>query len=134
MQTTTRAMHAYYQTQVQTQSPLELVVLLYDGALRYMQMASDALRRQDLVAKREGMRRSVAFVAELQNTLNLTEGGEIAKSLDALYGYIAGRLTDANMRRDPAPVDEAIRLLKPLRDAWAKLAMPSAANQTGAPW
>ncbi len=135
MQTTmARAAQAYHQTHVQSQSPLELVVLLYDGALRYMQMASDAIRRDDLVAKREGMSRSVAFISELQNTLNLDEGGQIAQSLDALYAYIAGRLIDANVRRDPAPVDEAIRLLKPLRDAWAQLATSSTVAQSGTAW
>jgi len=121
-----RAAQAYQQTQVNSQSPLELVVMLYDGALRYLQMASDGTRRSDLNAKREGMSRGMAIIAELQNTLNLQEGGEVARSLDGLYSYITTRLVDANVRRDPAPIDEAIRLLRPLRDAWAQIASPAA--------
>jgi flagellar secretion chaperone FliS len=117
-----RAAQTYYQTQIQSQSPLELVVLLYDGAIRFLQVAADATRRNDLVAKREGMSRSMAILAELQNTLNLQEGGEVAHSLDRLYTYITGRLLDANVKKDPAPIDEVIRLLRPLRDAWAEIA------------
>jgi flagellar protein FliS len=117
-----RAAHAYHQTQIQSQSPLELVVMLYDGALRFLQVAADATRRNDLVAKREGMSRSMAILAELQNTLNLQDGGAVAQSLDHLYTYINGRLIDANAQKDPAPMEEAIRLLRPLRDAWAQIA------------
>ena len=117
-----RAAQAYHQTQIQSQSPLELVVMLYDGALRFLQMAADATRRNDLVAKREGMSRSLAIIGELQNTLNLREGGEVALSLDRLYTYITGRLVDANAKKDPVPIDEAIRLLRPVRDAWAQIA------------
>jgi flagellar protein FliS len=119
-----RAAQAYYQTQIQSQSPVELVVMLYDGALRFLQMAADATRRNDLVAKREGISRSMAILAELQNTLNLQEGGEVAQSLDGLYTYITDRLLEANAKKDPAPMDEAIRLLRPVRDAWAQIATP----------
>ena len=104
------------------QSPLELVVMLYDGALRFMRMAADGTRRRDLIAKRDGMSRAMAILAELQNTLNLAEGGDIARSLDGLYGYITGRMIEANIKQDPAPIEESIRLLTPLRDAWAQIA------------
>lgn len=119
-----RAAQAYYQTHVQSQSPLELVVMLYDGALRFLQVTADATRRNDLAAKREAMSRSMAILAELQNTLNLKDGGEVAQSLDRLYTYITGRLVDANLKKDPAPIEEAIRILRPLRDAWAQVAAP----------
>jgi flagellar protein FliS len=124
-----RGAQAYYRTQIQSQSPLELVVMLYDGALRFLQMAADGTRRNDLAAKREGMSRSMAILAELQNTLNLQEGGEVAQSLDHLYTYITSRLLDANVKKDPAPVDEAIRLLRPLRDAWAQIAATPGTQQ-----
>jgi flagellar protein FliS len=126
-----RGAQAYYQTQIQSQSPLELVVMLYDGALRFLQVAAEGTRRNDLVAKRDGMSRSMAILAELQNTLNLQEGGEVAESLDRLYTYITSRLLDANVKKDPAPIDEAIRLLRPLRDAWAQVAATPGASGGG---
>jgi flagellar protein FliS len=125
-----RAANAYHQTQVQTQSPVELVVLLYDGVIRFLDVASDGTKRKDWRAKREGMRRAMAMLAELQNTLNLNDGGEVAQSLDRLYTYINSRLLEANVKKDAGPIDEAIRLLKPVRDAWAQLAA-SPGGQTG---
>jgi flagellar secretion chaperone FliS len=123
----TRAANAYYQTQVQSQSPLELVVMLYDGAIRFLRNAADAMRRRDLVAKRDAMSRALAILAELQNTLNLDAGGEVAASLDALYTYATARLTDANLQTDPAPIEEVIRILQPLREAWSQVASAPAA-------
>lgn len=119
-----RAANAYYQTQVTSQSPLELVVMLYDGALRFMRNGADAIRRGDMVAKRDAMSRTLAIIQELQNSLNMEAGGEISASLDNLYTYITGRLIEANTKVRPEPVDECIRLLTPIRDAWAQIATP----------
>jgi flagellar secretion chaperone FliS len=120
-----RAAQTYYQTQVQSQSPLELVVMLYDGALRFMRATIDATERQDLDAKRQAMSRTMAIISELQSSLNLSDGGDIAKNLDALYSYVNGLLVDANINRSVEPIHEAIKLLTPLRDAWAQIAGPA---------
>jgi flagellar protein FliS len=120
-----RAAQAYQTTHIQSQSPLEMVVLLYAGALRFMRTAAEAMERCDLVAKREAMSRAMAIVAELRNTLNMAEGGEVARSLDGLYGYVTARLLDANARQDPAPLQESIRLLTGLHEAWATIASPA---------
>ena len=119
-----RGANAYYQTQVTSQSPLELVVMLYDGALRFLRMTSDAMRRGDLVTKRTAMSRSMAIIQELQSSLNMEAGGEVSAQLDRLYTYINTRLLDANMHSKVEAVDECIRLLAPLRDAWAQIANP----------
>lgn len=123
-----RANRAYQQTNVQASSPLELVVLLYDGALKFMTRARDAMARRDMVAKRDALSRSMAIVGELHATLNMHEGGEIAVSLDALYSYVNARLLDANMKGDPAAIDESIKLISQLRDAWAHIATEPAAG------
>lgn len=120
-----RAAQAYHTTQIQSQSPLEMVVLMYAGALRFMRAAAEAIERRDLVAKRDAMSRAMAIVAELRNTLNMAEGGEVARSLDGLYGYVTARLLDANARQDPAPLRESIRLMSALHDAWTTLASPA---------
>jgi flagellar secretion chaperone FliS len=117
-----RGAQAYMQTHVQSRSPLELVVMLYDGALRHLQATVDAMHAGDLVAKRDAMSRSMAIIAELQGSLDLEQGGEVAASLERLYTYMMERLTAANTRRDPAPVMEVMRLVTGLRDAWAQIA------------
>lgn len=124
-----RAAHAYQQTHVQSRSPLELVVMLYDGALRFAGEARAAIDRQDLPAKREAISRALAIIAELQNTLNIQDGGAIATQLDGLYAYVNTRLLEANMQSDAAALDEVTRLLTPLRDAWQQIAAEPEATQ-----
>lgn len=122
--TMARGAQAYYQTQVQSQSPLELVVMLYDGALRFLRLTAEAIARRDLVAKRDAMSKAGAIVAELQNSLNMDAGGDIAGHLDALYDYVTARVTEANVHNTTEPIHDAIRVMSTLRDGWARIAVP----------
>ncbi len=117
-----RGARAYYQTHVQTSTPLERVVALYDGALRFMRTAMDAMRRGDRVAKADAMSRGVAIVAELQNTLNMAAGGDVARALDRLYGQLLQKLVQATATNNPAGLEGCIELLAPIRAAWATIA------------
>lgn len=119
---TLRAVDKYQQVAVQSRSPLELVVMLYDGALRFMTAAREAIERGDLVAKRDAVSRALAIVSELRSTLNMKEGAEIAASLDALYGFVTERLLEANVQKDPGAIDDALQVMRPLRDAWDQIA------------
>jgi len=122
MQQFARGAEAYRQTMVQSRSPLELVVMLYDGALRFLKEHEEAMRRGDLIAKRDALSKSFAILSELQSTLNVDQGGDTAASLDSLYTYMINRLTEANLQKNPAPVQEVITLLSGLRDAWGAVA------------
>ena len=125
MHTAALAAQTYRRTEIQSRSPLELVIMLYDGANRWMTQARNAIERGDGPAKHEAIDRSLAIIVELQNVLNLQEGGEIAASLDSLYSFVNERLIDANMHNDVDAVDEAIKVLAPLHDAWTQLAQAS---------
>jgi len=122
MSTFTRGLDAYRTTQVQSRTPLELVVMLYDGALRFIGVARDAVERRDIPARRDSLSRALAIVSELQSTLNLEAGGEIAASLDGLYDYINERLINAAMKNSVEPLDEARKVLETLRDGWSTIA------------
>ena len=124
--TMARGAEAYYQTHVQSRSPLELVVMLYDGALRFCEQAADAMDNGDMATKAMALSRAFAILAELQNTLNVKDGGDVARQLDALYLHMNDRLVDANIQRSSAPIREVIQLLAPLRDAWSQVATPAA--------
>lgn len=125
-----RAAVAYRQTNVQSSSPLELVVLLYDGALRHLTAARTAIQAKDATARRLSFSRALAILTELQSTLNLEQGGDIARSLDALYAYMTTRLIDANVGGETAPLDEVEGLLRSLRDAWSQISVAPAATGT----
>lgn len=117
-----RVAAAYQEIEIKSRSQLELVVMLYDGAVRFMTGAADAIRRKDLTAKREAVSRALAVVSELQSTLNLKEGGELARSLDSLYTFVTERLLHANMNGDAGAIEEALRIIRALREGWIEIA------------
>ena len=121
-----QAANIYRQTEVQSRTPLELVTMLYDGALRFIAQARDALERKDIRARRDAITRALSVISELQSTLDMEKGGMIAEKLDGLYVYINGRLIEATNKQDPRPLDEAARLMTTLRGAWAEVARETA--------
>src|SRR5262245_52352486 len=102
-----RATNHYIQTQVRSSQPLELVVLLYDAALRALATAHDALLRRDIPARRAAMSQAFAIVAELQNTLDMERGGPIAVELDQLYTWVVSQFVQATVEQDARPIVEA---------------------------
>ena len=117
-----RGAQAYAQTHVTSRSPLELVVMLYEGLGRFVGEARAAIERGDIAGKRAAVSRALAILSELQSTLNMAEGGELATSLDGLYAYMNGRLLDGSMKNDVAPFDETGKLVGTLREAWSEIA------------
>jgi flagellar protein FliS len=117
-----RALRGYRTTQAQTSSPLELVVLLYDGALRFLADAERALAAQDVPARATAISKALAIVNELQNTLDLAKGGSVAEELDRLYDFVQDRLLRVTRDQDPAALAEAQRVLSSLADAWRTVA------------
>ena len=92
--------------------------MLYDGALKFMGTARDAIERRDIPARRDALSRTLAIISELQSTLNLAEGGQVAAELDRLYSYSNSRLLEAAMKNDVAPIDDVKRVFEILRDGW----------------
>jgi len=117
-----RAAQAYRRVESESRSPLELVVMLYDGAIRFAGEAREAHARKDLRARGHAISRALAVIAELQNTLDLEQGGKIAEELDNLYTYISSRLIDVTLKQDITACDEMQKLLTPLREAWSQAA------------
>jgi flagellar protein FliS len=125
---TQQGLNAYRRTEVQSRTPLELVVMLYDGALRFVTASRDAMARRDIRARREATSRLLAIMSELQSTLDMQRGGEVATTLDALYDYMTERITTAAVKNDAAPLDEVQRLLEMLRDAWQTIAQTTSVD------
>jgi flagellar protein FliS len=123
-----RGVEAYRRVNAETRSPLELVVMLYDGAIRFVGEARDAADRNDIATRTRNVSRALAIVTELQNTLRIDEGGDVAKELDRLYSYMAARLLDSNVKRDRTALDEVHRLLSTVRDGWAQVGAPAGAR------
>ena len=120
--TAQRMLSTYRQTEVQSRTPLELVVMLYDGGLAFLHQARAAIERNDIPARREATTRALAVVSQLQSTLNMEAGGDVARQLDELYSWITGRILAATMDNRVEPLDEAARVLAMLRDSWVTIA------------
>lgn len=125
MYAATRATDAYRQTEVRSRTPLELVVMLYDGAIKFMTAAQDAIHRHDIPGRKTALSKALAIISELQSTLNMEQGGEIAANLDELYRWSSVRLLDATMHNDAVPVGEVLTVFRTLRDGWSEIAAGS---------
>jgi flagellar protein FliS len=120
--TTTRGIDAYRRTEAQSASPIQLVVMLYDGALQSLSDARTAQTTGDMPRRAHALRRVAAILAECQSTLDLEHGGAVATELDRLYSYMSTRLIDVTVKKDPTAIDELHKLMTPLRQAWAEAA------------
>ncbi len=127
--TANRMLSTYRQTEVQSRTPLELVVMLYDGGLAFIHQARAAVERRDIPARREASTKALAVISQLQSTLNMEAGGDVARQLDELYTWITGRILKATMDNDAAPLEEAARVLAMLRESWVALANGPAEQQ-----
>jgi flagellar protein FliS len=111
----------YLRTKVLTAGPLELRLMLFDGAIKFCRQAADAIGRSDWEGMYNGLVRAQKIVMELSTSLDHDEAPELCSRMAALYTYIYRRLIDANLERDDAPVHESIRLLEYERETWQML-------------
>lgn len=119
------------ETDVLQASPHRLVGLLFDGAQDAMTQGLGAIRAQNVEAKNRALSRAVRILDEgLKAALNM-DAGNLARDLNDLYAYMSMRLTYANLHSDAAAVEECMRLLQPIRDAWSNIA-PGAAQARAA--
>ncbi len=107
------------ETGVLAASPVKLIVMLYDGAISACHTAIAAMQRRDIEQKGAMLSKAIMIIESgLRLSLDRKAGGEIAESLDALYAYMSSKLASANVRNEPAQVQEVIKLLLDLKGAW----------------
>ena len=112
---------AYRQNAVMGASPVQLVVMLYDGALRFMQEGKDAMVAKQFETQNLKFQRAQRIVMELISTLDLRNGGEIATNLMGLYTYVVNELIEGNVHDKPERIDNAMQTMTELRESWAEL-------------
>jgi flagellar secretion chaperone FliS len=106
---------------VASADPHGLVLMLMNAAMDRMAIARGCVERQELMRKAKVLHSCVTIIAELRNSLNLAEGGELAQNLDDLYDYMIRQLMLANVRSDTDLVLEVSRLLDEIRSAWTAI-------------
>ena len=118
---------AYREASVMTASPEQLVVMLYDGAGRFLRQAEGAMNGGGTwLQASQKLSRAEAIIDELLATLDM-DAGEIAERLQAIYVFCKTRLIEARIERDAVRVDQVARLLSELREAWSQVRSPAVA-------
>lgn len=118
----------YRETQIQTASPGHLLIMLYDGLLRFLKQTRRSIEQGDADAARTAAERAAAILEELVATLNL-DAGEIASNLLLLYEFSLTRLLLAQLKGEPELLDGAIQALETLRDAWYQVTTSAGSAQ-----
>ena len=108
----------YRAVKIQTASPAQIMIMLYDGAIRFALIARKKIDEKDYAAKGTYLGKVQAILSELMSSLDFSVAPELCERLEQLYLYMMERLTKANLDLDTQPVDEVVELLKTLRDGW----------------
>lgn len=120
---------AYATTQISTASSIQVVVLLYDGAISSMKLVQESIVTFNFHDKARFLDRALRVVGELSASLNMEEGGVVAKDLRRLYEYIQFEVTQANLKNEPGRLEGPIRCMSVIREAWQELAIQGAKPQ-----
>ena len=128
-----KAAQAYFKTQVTTTSQDNLLLLLYDGCIRFLNQAKEKIEQRDMAGKGILLSKALDVIGELQCSLNRDKGGELAENLHNLYFLCQTKLLQANVRLDTDLIDEVIKVLTGLRMAYAQIAAPGAGQTSVQP-
>jgi flagellar protein FliS len=111
-------------------TPHRLVAMLFEGWMESVAQARGALRSGDIVTKCRAIGRAVRIIEEgLRAGLDMQGGGNLARDLNDLYGYLTQRLTLANLRNDDGALAECQRLMRPLQEAWSAISTTEQAQR-----
>ena len=119
---TMKGIGAYQDNAVTTQSRGRLIVLLYEGAIKFLKLAINELEAKNYQAKGHYINKAQDIINELNAVLDMDAGGEIAANLRKLYLFMSKRLNEANTKRDPQMIRDVISLMEELNQSWKAIA------------
>ena len=110
---------AYNNSKIQTASPAELTLLLYEGAIKFANIALTAMENKDIQKAHTNVMKTERIIIEFQSTLD--HKYPVAKDFDAVYDYLIKRLRDANIKKDPEIMKEVLEHLRTMPDTWKEV-------------
>ena len=113
------AYSAYAKNKITTASPAELTLMLYDGAIKLCNIAIEAIDKKDYKKANINIQKAEKIIGEFQGTLDFKY--PVAKDFDRVYSYLMMRLIKANMKKDTEILEEVLRHLREMRDAWKEI-------------
>lgn len=110
---------AYKNSTINTASPAELTLMLYEGAIKFCNIALIAIEKNDVNKAHNNIMKAQNIITELRSTLD--HKYPVAKDFEMVYEYINRRLIDANMKKDPVILEEALGHIREMRDTWKEV-------------
>src|SRR5688500_16616334 len=110
----------YKTTSIQSASREKLLLMMYEGAIKFVKLAINACEQKNIAEKGVNIGSAYDIMLELNNTLDHKVGGDIAKNLEQLYMFITEQLTQANLTGNPQHLHTALKILETLYDGWVK--------------
>ena len=111
--------NAYAQNKVMTASPAELTLMLYEGAIKFCNIAVVAIEQKDYAKANTNIQKAERIIGEFQATLNFKYA--VAKDFDNVYRYLMERLIQANLKKDTDILEEVLKHLRTMRDTWKEV-------------
>jgi flagellar protein FliS len=121
---------AYNNSKILTASPAELTLMLYDGAIKFTNIAIVAIEKNDIEKAHNNIRKTENIIIEFQSSLD--QRYPVSKDFDAVYTYLRQRLHEANLKKDPEILEEILKHLRTMRDAWKEVMAQTAGGKTTA--
>ena len=109
----------YANTKVQTATPAQLTLMLYDGAIKFCNLAIEGVENKDIQKAHTNIKKVEAIVEEFRATLNFKY--PVAKDFDNVYEYMERRLLEANIKKDKEILEEVLGHLRTMRDTWVEV-------------
>ena len=126
-------LNIYRKTATTTASPGELVLMLFDGALRFMTAAEIGFQEENFARRNEQIHNNIlraqAIITELQATLNMEVGGEFSENLYRLYDFMQNQLSQANREKNIEKIKVVVGFVQDIREAWAQMLLQTATEQ-----
>ena len=109
----------YNRNKILTASPAELTLMLYDGCIKFINIAKMGIDEKDLAKANTNIKKAERIIVELQSTLN--DKYEVAKDFNAVYSYVKRRLLEANIAKDNEILEECAGHMRTMRDTWKEV-------------
>ena len=123
----------YRHNEIATSSQGRLIIMMYEGAVKFVNLAIEGVDSKDLSKKGLYINKAHDVINELSLALDMKKGGEVAQKLEALYQFILHQLTLANIKSDRKALESILNVLTPLLEAWTKLLTKSNNNTNNTP-
>jgi flagellar protein FliS len=111
----------YKKTVLATTDRVQIVLMLYEGALNHIKIARKKIESGDIMSKGQHFSKATSIISELSNVLDMEKGGEISRNLRNLYEYVLQRLLYANLNNDVSALEDSARVIETLKSGWKEM-------------